>query len=63
MDFDFINTSQNFSDSSEKEPYKISDEQEAVIRKSWMEIENGNFHKNEDVISEMRKWLKDNLSS
>lgn len=63
MDLDFINTSQNFSYSSEKELYKISGEQEAVIRRSRTEIENGNFHKNEDVISEMRKWLKDNLSS
>lgn len=58
MDLNYINTSQNFSDSSDKELYKISDEQERVIRESRMEIENGNFHKSEDVISEMREWLK-----
>ncbi len=58
MDLNFINTPQNISDSSEKELYKISNDQEIAIEKSRIEIENGCFHKNEDVISEMREWLK-----
>ncbi|MNY63335.1 hypothetical protein D3C86_2002780 [compost metagenome] len=58
MDLNFIDTSHNPSDSSEKQLYKISNDQEKAIENGRMEIENGNFHKNEDVISEMRKLFK-----
>lgn len=33
-------------------------EQQAAIEISKNEIQNGNFRKNEEVISEMRQWLK-----
>ncbi|WP_233566042.1 MULTISPECIES: hypothetical protein [unclassified Flavobacterium] len=58
MDLNFINASQNLSDSFENELYEISNNQETAITNSRIEIENGYFHKNEDVISEMREWLK-----
>ncbi|KQO29744.1 hypothetical protein ASF10_04330 [Flavobacterium sp. Leaf82] len=58
MDLNFINASQNLSDSSGKELYEISNNQETAIANSRIEIENGYFHKTEDVISEMREWLK-----
>jgi hypothetical protein len=47
----------NFIDTSEKKLFKISNNQKTAILASRIEIENRNFHKNEDVISEMRKWL------
>lgn len=58
MDLNSINTSQNLSDSSEKELYKISDDQETAIENGRMEIVNGHFHKNEDLISELRQKFK-----
>ena len=63
MNSNFTNTSQNLSDLSEKEIYRISNDQKTAIENGRMEIQNKYFHKNEDVISEMREWLKDNLSS
>lgn len=63
MDLNFINAPQNLSSQSEKEFYKISDDQKVIIENSRMEIKNGKFHKNEDVILEMREWLKNNLAS
>ncbi|WP_264531690.1 hypothetical protein [Flavobacterium sp. N502540] len=48
----------NFINASEKKLFKISNNQKTAILASRIEIENGNFHKNEDVISEMREWLK-----
>ncbi|MFC4480277.1 hypothetical protein [Flavobacterium chungangensis] len=58
MDLNFIDTSQNLSDLSEKDLYKISDDQEIAIEKSRKEIEDGDFHISEKVISEMRNSLK-----
>ncbi|BFM42825.1 hypothetical protein CFS9_14660 [Flavobacterium sp. CFS9] len=60
MNSNFIDTSENISDSSEKGLFKISNNQKTAILRSRIEIENGNFHKNEDVISEIRKWLNNN---
>lgn len=52
--------SSNFIDKSQKKLFKISKDQKTTILTSRIEIENGNFHKNEDVISEIRKWLNNN---
>jgi len=57
-DLNFLNALQTIFDSSEQALYKLSLEEEASIEKSRFEIENGKFHKNEDVISEMKEWLK-----
>lgn len=58
MDLNFLNALQTIFDSSEQELYELSDDQKKTIENSRTEIENGNFHKNEAVISEMREWLK-----
>ncbi|PBI87567.1 hypothetical protein BSF41_30040 [Flavobacterium sp. ACN2] len=57
-DLNFLNALQTIFDSSEQELYELSNDQKMAIEKSRIEIENGNFHKNEEVISEMREWLK-----
>ncbi|MFH6956244.1 hypothetical protein ACHRV1_02475 [Flavobacterium aquidurense] len=44
--------------SPEQQLHELSNEQKKTIESSRVEIENGNFHKNEEVISEMREWLK-----
>lgn len=43
---------------SKKDLYNLTPEQQASIAKSCDQIKHGNFHKNEDVMSEMRKLLK-----
>lgn len=57
-DLNFLNALQTIFDSSEQALYKLSLNQESSIEKSRVEIESGKFHKNEDVISEMKEWLK-----
>ncbi|WP_264553004.1 hypothetical protein [Flavobacterium sp. N2038] len=57
-DLNFLNALQTIFDSSEQELYQLSNDQKTAIATSRMEIESGNFHKNEEVISEMREWLK-----
>ncbi|MFH6997761.1 hypothetical protein ACHRVZ_07500 [Flavobacterium sp. FlaQc-57] len=57
-DLNFLNALQTIFDSSEQELYELSNDQKMTIESSRMEIKNGNFHKNEEVISEMREWLK-----
>lgn len=57
-DLNFLNALQTIFDSSEQDLYKLSNDQKTAIESSRMEIENGNFHKNEEVISEMKEWLK-----
>jgi hypothetical protein len=44
--------------SSEQQLHELSNDQQKTIESSRIEIENGNFHKNEDVILEMHEWLK-----
>ncbi len=58
QDLNFLNALQTIFDSSEQELYQLSNEQKTAIENSRLEIKNGNFHKNEEVISEMREWLK-----
>ncbi|SHG58455.1 hypothetical protein [Flavobacterium defluvii] len=57
-DLNFLNALQTIFDSSEQELYALSNDQKKAIENSRMEIKNGDFHKNEEVISEMREWLK-----
>lgn len=57
-DVNFLNALQTIFDSSEQALYKISSDQESSIEKSRVEIETGKYHKNDDVISEMKEWLK-----
>ena len=57
-DLDFLKALQTIFDSSEQALYQLSSEQQTAIEKGRKEIKEGNFHKNKEVISEMREWLK-----
>ncbi|MWB93402.1 hypothetical protein GON26_03450 [Flavobacterium sp. GA093] len=57
-DLNFLNALQTIFDSSEQALYKLSADDESSIKISHSEIQNGRFHKNDDVISEMKEWLK-----
>jgi len=57
-DVNFLNALQTIFDSSEQALYKMSSDQESSIEKSRIEIETGKYHKNDNVISEMKEWLK-----
>ena len=57
-DVNFLNALQTIFDSSEQALYKMSSKQESSIEKSRIEIETGKYHKNDEVISEMKEWLK-----
>jgi predicted transcriptional regulator len=57
-DLNFLNALQTIFDSSEQALYELSSEQKSAIEIGRNEIKNGKFHKNEDVISEMKEWLK-----
>jgi predicted transcriptional regulator len=57
-DLNFLHALQTIFDSSEQELYQLSSEQQASIEISRSEIKNGKFRKNEEVIAEMKEWLK-----
>ena len=57
-DVNFLNALQTIFDPSEQALYKMSSDQESSIEKSRIEIETGKYHKNDNVISEMKEWLK-----
>jgi len=57
-DLNFLNALQTIFDSSEQALYQLSAEQQSSIEVSRNEIRNGKFRKNNEVISEMREWLK-----
>ncbi|QLC65826.1 hypothetical protein LPB248_05850 [Flavobacterium sp. LPB0248] len=57
-DMNFLKALQTIFDSSEQSLYELNPEQQSSIETSRNQIKNGEFHKNEDVISEMREWLK-----
>jgi len=57
-DLNFLNALQTIFDSSEQALYKLSAEQQSSIEVSRKEIKEGKFRKNEEVISDMRQWLK-----
>jgi hypothetical protein len=57
-DLNFLNALQTIFDSSEQALYQLSFEQESSIDSARCEIKEGKFQKNEEVISEMKQWLK-----
>ena len=57
-DLNFLNALQTIFDSSEQALFQLSQEQENAIEKGRNEIKDGNFFKNDEVISEMKQWLK-----
>lgn len=57
-DINFLNALQTLFDASEKSLYQLSEEQLHSINESREEINRGDFLKNEEVISNARKWLK-----
>ena len=57
-DLNFLNALQTIFDSSEQALYQLSTNQQSSIETGRNEINEGKFHSNDEVISEMRKWLK-----
>ena len=57
-DLNFLNALQTIFDSSEQALFQLSSEQQSAIEKGRDEIKNRQFFKNEEVISEMKQWLK-----
>ena len=57
-DLNFLNALQTIFDSSEQSLFQLSSEQQSAIEKGRIDITNGQFYKNEEVISEMKQWLK-----
>lgn len=57
-DLNFLNALQTIFDSSEQALYQLSPEQKSAIEAGRSEIKNGQFFKNEELISEMKQWLK-----
>lgn len=57
-DMNFLKALQTIFDSSEQGLYELNLEQKSSIEISRNQIKNGKFYKNEDVISEMKEWLK-----
>ena len=57
-DLNFLNALQTIFDSSEQALYQLSSEQQSDIEAGRSEIKKGQIFKNEEVISEMKQWLK-----
>jgi len=57
-DLNFLNALQTIFDSSEQALFQLSSEQQSAIETGRNEIKNEQFFKNEEVISEMKQWLK-----
>ncbi len=57
-DLNFLNALQTIFDSSEQALYQLSTNQQSSIETGRNEIKEGKFQNNDEVISEMRKWLK-----
>ena len=57
-DMNFLKALQTIFDSSEQALYELNLEQQSSIETSRNQIKSVKFHKNEDVISEMKEWLK-----
>ena len=57
-DLNFLNALQTIFDSSEQALYQLSAEQESAIEKGRSEIKNGQYFKNEELMAEMKQWLK-----
>jgi len=57
-DLNFLKALQTIFDSSEQALYQLTSEQHTAIEKGRNDIKEGDFHKNEEVISEMHEWLR-----
>ena len=57
-DLNFLNALQTIFDSSEQALFQLSSEQQLAIENGRNEIQNEQFFKNEEVITEMQQWLK-----
>ena len=57
-DLNFLNALQTIFDSSEQALYQLSTNEQSSIDTGRNEIKEGKFHNHDEVISEMRKWLK-----
>ena len=57
-DLNFLNALQTIFDSSEQSLYQLSANQQLAIEAGRNEINNDQFHSNEEVVSEMKQWLK-----
>jgi len=53
----FLKALQTIFDASEESLYELSADQEKSIQTGREQIKNGQFHTNENVISEMKEWL------
>ncbi|HTG66484.1 MAG TPA: hypothetical protein VL859_08925 [Flavobacterium sp.] len=58
-DINFLKALQTLFDSSEQSLFELSIEQKDVIELSRTQIKAGEVKTNEEVISEMRSWLKE----
>jgi hypothetical protein len=57
-DLNFHKALQTIFDSSEQALYQLTPEQQKAIDLSRNEIKDKKFRNNDEVISEMRQWLK-----
>lgn len=57
-DLNFLNALQTIFDSSEQSLFQLSSEQESAIETGRNEIKKNQFFKNDEVMSEMKLWLK-----
>ena len=57
-DLNFLNALLVIFDSSEQSIHQLDELQQLSIEKGRLEIKSGKIHKNDEVISDMRKWLK-----
>lgn len=57
-DLNFLNALQTIFDSSEQALYQLSSDQQSSIELSRSQLKNDKFRNNEEVISDMREWLK-----
>ncbi|MEZ4891107.1 MAG: hypothetical protein R2779_11350 [Crocinitomicaceae bacterium] len=57
-DLNFLNALQTIFDSTEQELYQLSNKQQTAIDNGRKDIIEGKIVKSEDVISDMRQWLK-----
>ena len=56
-DLNFLKALQTLFDSSEQTLYQLSTEQNDSINKGREEIKNGDYIENDQLMSEMKKWL------
>ena len=56
-DMNFLKALQTIFDSSEQNLYQLSTEQNESIIKGRKDIENGDYIENDQLMSEMKKWL------